>query len=418
MSRTSPERFDVIVSGASYAGLALARALVDALGGEIRIGLVDRQAAPLRTAAAGRATDPRAFAVSAGSRRMLEVLGVWPALADRAQPVTRIEITDSALEAGVRPVLMTYDNDIGGGEAGSHIVPGVALLEALAASLEPVASVSVLDGVEAASMRLVDGAAEVVLADGRALRAGLVVAAEGRRSRLRESAGIKVVGWTYGQTGIVTTLAHERPHHGVAVQHFLPAGPFAILPLTGNRSCITWSEETTEARRILQLDDAGFLAEIDKRFGGRLGALTLVGERGSWPLEMHLARSYVAPRLALVGDTAHGVHPIAGQGVNLALRDVAALVEVVVEATRVGLDIADGSALQRYERWRRFDSATSAAAFDGLNRLFSNDWALVRAARDFGLGVVDRLPVLKQLLVTEAAGLSGELPRLIRGERL
>jgi 2-octaprenyl-6-methoxyphenol hydroxylase len=245
-----------------------------------------------------------------------------------------------------------------------------------------------------------------------------VVAADGRRSFLREAAGIKVVGWSYPQTGIVTTVAHERPHEGVAVQHFLPAGPFAILPLCGDRSCITWTEDRDEARRILALDDAAFLAEVDLRFGGRLGTLSLAGPRGSWPLEMHLARSYVAPRLALVGDAAHGVHPIAGQGLNLALRDVAALAEVVADAARLGLDIGSTDTLRRYERWRRFDSVLSAAAFDGLNRLFSNDWTLLRTIRDAGLGLVDRLPAVKRMFVGEAAGLSGELPRLVRGEQI
>jgi 2-octaprenyl-6-methoxyphenol hydroxylase len=418
VSETRPQPFDVLISGASYAGLALARAVVATLGPEVRIALVDRGSDPLLHAGVGAGSDPRAFALAAGSQRMLEVIGVWPRVAVLAQPVSRIEITDSALDSGIRPVLTTYDNDVGGGEPGSWIVPGAALLAALAEAVAADRAAHVFAGGEAVAIDGSGPLAKVTLGDGRVLSARLVVAAEGRRSRLRESAGIRVVGWGYDQTGIVATVRHERPHDGVAVQHFLPAGPFAILPLTGNRSCITWSEGAAEAKRILALDDDGFLAEIDKRFGGRLGALSLEGQRGSWPLEMHLARGYVGPRLALVGDTAHGVHPIAGQGLNLALRDVAALTEVLAEAARVGLDIGDGEALKRYERWRRFDAAVSAAAFDGLNRLFSNDWTLVRAARDFGLGVVDRLPALKRLLVTEAAGLTGELPRLIRGERI
>jgi 2-octaprenyl-6-methoxyphenol hydroxylase len=233
---------------------------------------------------------------------------------------------------------------------------------------------------------------------------------------LREAAGIKIVGWGYGQTGIVTTIAHSRPHGARAVQHFLPGGPFAILPLPENRSCITWSEDAAEAQRILALDDMAFLAEVEKRVGGRLGTLELAGPRQSWPLEMHLARSYVARRFVVIGDAAHGVHPIAGQGLNLAFRDVAALTEVLADAARLGLDLGNGEVLARYERWRRFDSAVSAATFDGLNRLFSNDWTLVRAARDFGLGLVDRMPGLKAFFVREAAGLSGELPRLLKGE--
>ena len=222
----------------------------------------------------------------------------------------------------------------------------------------------------------------------------------------------------YGQTAIVTTIAHERPHNGRAVQHFLPAGPFAILPLPGNRACLTWTEDADEAKRILALDDAGFLAEVETRVAGRLGALEVVGPRQSWPLEMHLARAYVAPRFALIGDAAHGVHPIAGQGVNLAFRDVAALSEIIADSLRLGLDPGSMESLARYEKWRRFDSFVSAAAFDGLNKLFSSDVMLVRAARDVGLGLVDRLPGLKRRLVAEAAGLTGDLPRLFKLEPL
>jgi len=233
---------------------------------------------------------------------------------------------------------------------------------------------------------------------------------------MREAAGIKIIGWNYAQTGIVTTVRHDRPHQGRAVQHFLPAGPFAILPLTGNRACITWTEDAREAARILALDDAGFVAEVEKRFGGKLGAIALDGPRQSWPLELHLARRYVGPRFALVGDAAHGVHPLAGQGLNLAFRDVAALTEVVVEAVRLGFDAGDAQALTRYERWRRFDSAISAATFDGINRLFANDATLLRSAREVGLGVVDRIPALKRFFVSEAAGLTGNVPRLLKGE--
>jgi 2-octaprenyl-6-methoxyphenol hydroxylase len=200
------------------------------------------------------------------------------------------------------------------------------------------------------------------------------------------------------------------------VQHFLPSGPFAILPLKGNRACITWTEDADEARRILTLDDESFLAEVEQRFGGKLGTIALDGPRQSWPLEMHLARRYVGHRFALVGDAAHGVHPLAGQGLNLAFRDVAALTEVVSEAVRLGFDPGDTQALARYERWRRFDSVVSAAAFDGLNRLFASDLTLLRSAREFGLGLVDRMPALKRFFVSEAAGLTGELPRLLKGE--
>jgi 2-octaprenyl-6-methoxyphenol hydroxylase len=225
------------------------------------------------------------------------------------------------------------------------------------------------------------------------------------------------VRWSYPQTGITTTVGLAQPHAGRATQHFLPSGPFAILPLPGDRASITWTEDRQRAHAILALDDAGFIAEVAKRFGHRLGAITLAGPRAAWQLDMHLARGLIADRFALVGDAAHGVHPIAGQGLNLGLRDVAALAEVVADAARLGLDFGSVAVLERYERWRRLDSALSAATFDALNRLFSNDWTLLRSARDFGLGLIERMPGLKRLFVAEAAGLSGDVPRLLRGER-
>jgi 2-octaprenyl-6-methoxyphenol hydroxylase len=413
------ERHDVLISGASFAGLALALALAETLGDDLRILVADR--GPAASGSSPPATDSRASAISAASKRLLTTIGVWPLVAAEAQPVSRIEITDSSLDAGIRPVQIGYDNAVDGGEPATWIVPNAALLAALETRARARPGMTRAAGRSAVGLEAGHHDVGVRFDDGEVRRATLVVAADGRRSTLREAAGIKIVGWNYDQTGIVTTVAHERPHGGTAVQHFLPAGPFAILPLTGNRSCITWSESAAEAARILALDDTQFLDEIDLRFGGKLGPLSLAtppgSRRQSWPLEMHLARRYVAPRLALVGDAAHGVHPIAGQGLNLGLRDVAALVEVLADAARLGLDIGNADTLLRYERWRRFDATISTAAYDGLNRLFSNDWTLLRAARDLGLGLVDRMPGLKQLLVHEAAGLTGELPRLLRGER-
>ncbi|MBA4171480.1 MAG: ubiquinone biosynthesis protein UbiH [Hyphomicrobium sp.] len=411
-------RYDVIISGASFTGLTMALALDHALGDDLAVLLVDRAA----HAPATSATDSRATALSAGSKRLLTTLGLWAAIAPDAQPVTQIEITDSRLDSGIRPVYVAYDNTVGSTTAGADaepatwIVPNAALSSVLHAAVAGRPSIKLRTGDAATSFLAGLYGATVVLADGATYVAPLVIAADGRRSALREAAQIKVVGSSYAQTGIVTTVAHERPHNSVAVQHFLPAGPFAILPLTGNRSCITWTEQKDEAKRILELDATAFLAEVDLRFGGKLGPLSIIGPRQSWPLDVHLARNFVAPRFALIGDAAHGVHPIAGQGLNLGLRDIAALVEVIADAARVGLDIGNLDTLKRYERWRRFDSLVSAAAFDGLNRLFSNDWPVLRATRDAGLGIVDRLPAIKQMFVAEAAGLSGELPRLLRGD--
>lgn len=409
------ERFDIVISGASFAGAALARALLSAFPGEIRIAIVDRAQRK-----ASSLPDARAFALSAGSRRMLDALGIWSAIADKAQPVNEIEITDSSLAAGIRPVLLKYDNHVEeDGTPASFIVPAHALEQALFDSIAAAPGLTLIAPDEIEHFADEGNGITIHLRSGSRLTASLLVGAEGRRSASRDDAGIKTIGWRYGQTAIVTTIAHERPHDGRAIQHFLPAGPFAILPLPGNRACLTWTEDATEASRILALDDLGFQAEIDTRVAGRLGAVEVVGPRQSWPLEMHLARAYVSPRFALVGDAAHGVHPIAGQGLNLAFRDVAALSEIIADTLRLGLDPGSMESLGRYEKWRRFDSFLSAAAFDGLNKLFSNDSTLLRAARDFGLGVVDRLPAVKRRLVAEAAGLSGDdLPRLFRSERL
>jgi len=408
----SRERYDAIIAGGGIAGLTFALALADALGPEVRIAVVDRAAfaGPARR-------DGRAFALAAGSKNMLARLGVWPTLADEAQPVTVVDITDSSLDDAIRPVLVSYDNRVGG-EPATWIVENDRLLDALIAAVSAHPGIALIGGNAAEALARDEHGVDVTLADGGMLRAALLVAADGRNSRLREAAGIQVVRWRYPQVGIVTTVRHEKPHSGRAVQHFLPSGPFALLPLTGNRTFITWTEAEQRGREIVALDDAAFLSEVEKRFDWRLGGVALAGPRRTWPLDMHLARALVTDRAALLGDAAHGVHPIAGQGLNLGFRDVAALAEVVVDAARLGLDIGSLAVLERYERWRRLDSALSAAAFDSLNRLFSNDFTPLRTLRDFGLGLVERMPGLKQFFVAEAAGLTGEVPKLLRGEAL
>ena len=404
------DRYDVVIGGGGTAGLALACALADALGPEVRIAVADRAA----FGDPARVRDGRAFALSAGTKGMLAVLGVWPAIAGHAQPVTVVDITDSSLDDAFRPILVSYDNRVDG-EPATWIVENDRLLDALQDAASARAGISLLGGNAVEGFARDEHGVEVALAGGEKVRAPLLVAADGRASRLREAAGIQVVRWRYPQIGIVTTVRHEKPHGGRAVQHFLPSGPFALLPLTGSRTCVTWTEEEKRGREIVALDNAAFLAEVEKRFDWRLGAVSLAGPRSAWPLDMHLARALVTDRFALVGDAAHGVHPIAGQGLNLGFRDVAALAEVLVDAARLGLDIGSLTVLERYERWRRLDSALSAAAFDGLNRLFSNDWTPLRTLRDVGLGLVDRMPGLKQFFVAEAAGLTGDVPKLLRG---
>lgn len=401
---------DVLIVGGGLTGLVLAQTLAGVFGDGARIAILD-------ASEGGGRIDPRSYALSAGSRRLLETIGVWAGVSDEAQPVSGIDITDSSLTDAVRPILLSYDTSVGEGEPGMWIVPADALHKAALAVVAHTAGIARIFGT-AAGLATDTAGITVRLGDGSSRVAGLVVACDGRASPLRAAAGIKTVEQKFAQTGIVATVRHERPHGGRAVQHFLPAGPFAILPLTGNRACVTWTEAEGEAARILALDDAGFLGELGKRFGYRLGALELAGPRGSWPLAMHLARELIAPRFALAGDAVRGVHPIAGQGLNLGLRDVAALSECLVDAVRVGLDVGDATALERYARWRRFDGAASAAAFGALNALFSQDNALLRSVRDAGLGVVDRLPGLKRALVSEAAGLTGDVPKLLKGEAL
>jgi len=408
---SEPEgKFDIVVAGGSYAGLAFVRGLVQALGPDVRIAIVDRARGP-----AAVPTDGRAFAVWAGAKAVLEGLGVWQAIAGEAEAMISIEISDSALQDGMRPTRLTYDARTPDGRPAAYMVPAATLSAALYQSIANEPSVTWIAPAEADDLALTERSAEVRLRDQRTISAALCIAADGRNSKLREAAGIKTVGWAYDQIGIVATVQFSKPHGGIAIQHFLPGGPFAILPLRNNRACITWSAEAQEAARVMALADQGFLAELDRRIGGRFGSIELVGTPQSWPLDIKLPRQLLARRFALIGDAAHGVHPIAGQGVNLALRDAAALIEVVADAARLGLDLGDGTHLERYQRWRRFDSMMSATVYDGLNRLFGVDNIVLRAGRGAGLGMLDRLGSVKQMIVSEASGLSGDVPKLVRG---
>jgi 2-octaprenyl-6-methoxyphenol hydroxylase len=413
MSSRDRRPVDVVIAGAGFAGLSLAIALRQALGASFKVVVAD-------PALERGGSDPRASAIVAAARRLFETIGVWETIAPGAQPILDMAVTDSRLDDAMRPTFLTFDGEVAPGEPFAHMIENGPLLAALLAKARA-------DGVELINSAVAESAGDaerihIKLQDGTALGARLLIAADGAHSSVRERAGIATHGWEYGQSSIATTVRHERDHRGRAEEHFLPAGPFAILPLkqdaTGHRSSIVWTEQAGEAARIVALDDAGFHAELEKRFGLHLGEIEAVGPRRAFPLGLSVARAFVADRVALIGDAAHVIHPIAGQGLNMGLKDVAALAETIVDAARLGLDPGSSVTLDRYQRWRRFDTMAMGVATDGLNRLFSNRSDALRVVRDVGLGMVDRLPALKQLFIREAAGLVGEVPKLLKGEAL
>lgn len=405
----SLQRTDVLIAGAGFPGLALAIALRQSLGETFSVTVAD-------PALARESRDPRASAIAASARRMLDALGVWDDVAADAQPILDMAVTDSRLSDAVRPTFLTFAGEVEEGEPFAHMVENPQLTASLIAKARAL-GVTLLPTAVETNESVVAGVC-VAFADGTSSTTRLLVAADGAQSRIRERAGIACVQWSYPQSGIVTTVAHERDHEGRALEHFLPAGPFATLPLKNNRASIVWTEESREAARIVALPDAEFLGEFEKRFGLELGDITLAGPRRAFPLGFALARSFIAERIALIGDAAHVIHPIAGQGLNMGLRDAAALAEAIADAARLGLDVGGATVLERYQRWRRFDSLAMGAATDSLNRLFSNNSDVLKAVRDFGLGVVDRLPALKTMFIREAAGLTGDVPKLLRGEAI
>jgi 2-octaprenyl-6-methoxyphenol hydroxylase len=400
----------IVIGGGAFTGLALALALREGLGPDIEVIVAD----PALASRPSR--DPRATAIVAACRRLFETIGVWGEVADHAQPILDMVVTDSRLEDATRPVFLTFAGNVEPGEPFAHMVENRYLIDALVKHAEA-------NGVDlrATAISSFDQHAdfiEVSLADGSRIEASLLVAADGARSKLRERAGIATHGWDYDQSGIVVTVGHERDHNGRAEEHFLPAGPFAILPLSGKRSSLVWTETRREAARIVALSGEEFHGELERRFGLHLGEINALDTPRAFPLSYFVARSFIAERFALVGDAAHVIHPIAGQGLNMGLKDIAALAEVVVDAARLGLDVGQHDVIERYQRWRRFDTMAMGLATNSLNLLFSNRSTLLRIVRDIGLGLVDRTPPLKELFIRQAAGLSGEVPRLLKGEAL
>jgi 2-octaprenyl-6-methoxyphenol hydroxylase len=408
------DRADILIAGAALNGLAAAVALAGPKALRPLDILVLDQADPRKFVR--DSFDGRASALTANSRRMLEALGVWDGIAAHAEPMRDIIVTDARPGDSARPALLQFGEEDHGGEASAYMVENRHLYGALLDAALASPHIRLKGDTRISSYSFGPGLARVVTAAGGEAKASLLIAADGRASPARKAAGIETYGWSYDQSGIVTTVAHERPHSGRAEEHFLPSGPFAILPLPDNRSSLVWTERSDDARRIMELDDQAFLAELSRRFGGHLGELTIAGPRHAYPLSMQIARSFTGERLALIGDAAHVIHPIAGLGFNLGLRDVAALAECISDAFSLGFDPGSASVLEAYARWRRFDTVMTAVATDGLTRLFSNDNPGLRAIRGLGLRAAGSFGTLKGFFMREAAGETGRLPKLLQGE--
>jgi 2-octaprenyl-6-methoxyphenol hydroxylase len=403
--QTRNRPLDVAIAGAGIAGAALGVALAQTLGRGFSVSVFDP------SLAREPAQDDRVVAIAGGARRLFEAIGVWERLSD-VQPIRAMKITDSKLHDAVRQTFLEFEEDEQG-EPFAHMVENRALILALREAAQEAEVELVAAGVDSYSA---DENFARFGSSGKEYRARLLVASDGAQSKLRTLAKIQTIARGYEQSGIVATIGHAREHDGKAVQHFLPSGSFAILPLTGRRSSIVWTEERAESKRIVALPPAEFLSELELRFGLQLGELEVLSPARAYPLQISIARSFVAERLALVGDAAHVIHPLAGQGLNMGLRDVAALAECIADNARLGLDPGAPEVLSRYQRWRRADTVAMGLATDGLNRLFSNESTALKYLRDFGLGMVDRAPGLKKFFAREAAGLTGDVPKLLRGE--
>lgn len=407
------DQADAIIVGGGLAGGLCALALAQE---GLNVALVDAEA-PARFRE--EAFDSRTTALAYACARVFRRLGLWPAIEPHAEPIRDILVTDGRAPSAVRQGAASafhlhFDSrELETGEALGFIVENRILRGAIYDRIGAEPRIRLHAPARATDPEFGAASARITLDSGARIEAPLIVAADGKASRLRASAGIRVNNWGYGQTAIVTTVAQERPHEGVAQELFLPSGPFAILPLTDNRSSIVWTERSEAARAYLALDDAAFLAELSRRFGDYLGALSLAGPRFGYPLAFHLAAAFAGHRLALIGDAAHAIHPIAGQGYNLGVKDIAALAEVLGDAAGIGLDIGSMSTLERYQRWRRFDSATLAFGTDALNRLFSNDFGPLRLARDLGMGAVNAVAPLRTFFMRQAGADVGRLPALM-----
>ena len=400
--------FDILIAGGGLNGPALALGLAQA---GFSVAIVDARP---QTARASDNFDGRGYALALASKRLLNAIGVWDSVATDTQPMLDIKVSDGRAGEGPSPFFLHFDhNEIEEGPMG-FMCEDRFLYRAFQTALAKADGITQINEDSVVDQETTAVGVQVTLASGKTLSAKLLVGCDGKQSGVAARAGIKRTGWGYGQTALVCAIQHELPHNGVAHQFFMPPGPLAILPLPGNRSSIVWSETAENAAAIHALSDEDYLAVLRPRFGDFLGEISLAGARFTYPLGLSVANDFVAPRLALVGDAAHGLHPIAGQGLNAGLRDVAALVEVLSDAKSHGEDFAAIDVLERYQQWRRFDTSTLVAATDLTNKLFSNDNPLLRMGRDIGMGVVNAIPGLRRTFIREAAGLTGDLPRLMR----
>lgn len=402
---------DVLIVGGGLNGPALALALAQ---GGLSVTVVDARPAPARAEAG---FDGRAYALAIASKRLLSVIGVWGRLADKVQPILKIVASDGRAGEGPAPFFLTFDAaEIEEGPMG-FLAEDRHLYAAFLAALAEEPRIRLISGQTVVAQEVGPAGVTVTLANGDSLSARVLVGCDGRASGVAQRAGIRRQGWGYGQTALVTAVHHEKHHQGTAHQFFMPSGPLAILPLPGgHHSSIVWSEKDAAAQAIHALDDDAYLQVLRPRFGDFLGDIALAGDRFTYPLNLTLSEKFVLPRIALAGDAAHGVHPIAGQGLNLGLRDVGALAQVLIEAARRGEDIGAIDVLERYQTWRRFDSTSLALGMDTVNRVFSNDNPILRLGRDLGLAAVNAMPGLRRGFIRQAAGLKGDLPRLLTGQ--
>ncbi len=400
---------DILIVGGGLNGPALALALAQA--GQ-KVTVIDALAEKTRKNAG---FDGRSYALALASVRLLRAIGIWDRVDANSQPMLQIKVTDGRAGEGASPFFMHFDHaEIEEGPMG-HMLEDRYLRRAFLEAMDETVNITHLSGETVVGQETGAGAATVTLASGNTLSGALLIGSDGRSSDTAQRAGISRTGWDYGQTALVCAIEHELPHNGTAHQFFMPPGPLAILPLPGKVSSIVWSETKETAAEFAALSDADFLKVLRPRFGDFLGNIQLRGKRFTYPLGLTVANALVADRLALIGDAAHGVHPIAGQGLNAGLRDVGALAQVLDEATRRGEDIGAPDVLARYQQWRRFDTTTLALATDLTNRLFSNDNPLLRLGRDLGMGAINAMPGLRRKFIREAAGLTGDLPALMRG---